>query len=166
MPNSVEYFHGLQNIDMCNREARNSCKVGKETRQPRKLRDSLKNVAKIPVERAFTDVFCPICSSFSGGAKYFFTLLDDYSGCLMVRFLKKTSEAADAMKKMEIRLKTTFNSTVGILFLPKRKKGEGWSGCASAEVGNILEDRSALGSKISVLHMNLQQRTFHRLIAC
>lgn len=55
-----------------------------------------------------------------GGAKYFVTLMDEYSGISKVRFLNQKSGAGDAISKMIAELETLLKEKTGQVLLIQR----------------------------------------------
>lgn len=53
-----------------------------------------------PLQMIFSDVVGPIIKPCVGGSHYFVTLMDDPSGYLLVKFLRKKSQAPDSVKCM------------------------------------------------------------------
>lgn len=74
----------------------------------RKLREE-ETVATQPVLRVYTDVVGPLNSCFLGGAKYFVTLFDEYSGYAMVRFISRKSKTAEAVRDTVTQMGNLFS---------------------------------------------------------
>lgn len=74
-------------------------RLGKATRKPRKLRPTENSGAKGPADRVYTDIAASIRHPSIGGAKYFVTLMDEYSGLSMVLLLKQNQERGMQLRK-------------------------------------------------------------------
>ncbi len=72
------------------------CTEGKMTQYRSKTPDKR---ATAPLELVHTDLAGPIEPADKNGFKYVMNVADDYSGLLMVYFLKRKSDATEAMQK-------------------------------------------------------------------
>ena len=123
-----------------------SCALGKSTRHARKPRDVANSIARSPLKRVYTDVVGPISVPTLGGAKYFVTLLDEYSGYSMVKFIKKKDAAADHVKDMIISMETLLNAHVETLLDLKRKRvnwlrSDGGGEYVGSSFGNWMKNK-------------------------
>lgn len=120
---SLPYIEGIKERDICNQEeVCRPCRLGKATRKPRKSIGMWGNKSKRPIERVYTDVVGPMRTPSLGGAKYFVTLIDEYSGYSMVRFMKHKTETGGFVREMILEAESLFNETIGTLYLIRRKK--------------------------------------------
>lgn len=97
------------------------CQLGKSTKAPRKSREGQDLGATRPVERVYTDVVGPMNYLSVGKAKYFFTLLDEYSGYSMVHFSCKKNETGNEIIEMIQEIENLFNSKIETLSCIYRK---------------------------------------------
>lgn len=97
-----------------------SCALGKATRHQRISRPLSSSKAKAPLERVYTDVVGPISASTFGGARYFVTLLDEYSGYSMVRFMREKGDASERVKEMIKSMETGLSIRLGKLLILNR----------------------------------------------
>lgn len=87
------------------------CALGKSTRTPRRSKKRQTNDAMQPIERVYSDVMGPTRRPSLGKSKYFVTLLDEFSGYTIVRFLHRKSETASAVTETMREMENLFNGT-------------------------------------------------------
>lgn len=80
----------------------------------RKLREE-ETVTTQPVQRVYTEVVVPMKTYSLGGAKYFVTLSDEYSGYAMVRFISRKSKNAEAVGDMATQIENLFSKKISKL---------------------------------------------------
>lgn len=116
---SPPYVDGIsmENMKPAN-ELCDDCVIAKSTRNSRKYK---KITATKPIERVFTELVGPIKVESMNHSKYFITLVDEYSGYSMVRFLKWKGQAADSLMEMILETEKLFNSKVDNLYLIRGK---------------------------------------------
>jgi hypothetical protein len=66
-----------------------ACRIGKSARQPF---PSSETQSTAPLELVHTDVFGPVRIPSPGGARYFMTIIDDFSNRVWLRFMKTRDE--------------------------------------------------------------------------
>lgn len=86
---------GIKTEDVASLENKcEGCAFGKSTCQPRRTHEP---AAKRPVEGVYSDVLGPMRSLSLGEAKYFVTILDEYSGFSTVQLLHRKSDTGSAV---------------------------------------------------------------------
>ena len=91
------------------------CALGKSNRKPRSDLTDDSTVTTKPLERVYSDLVGPTRYPSLADSRYFITLLDDYSGFSMVRFLKRKGDAPVAIKSMMGEIEQLFQSKIGSL---------------------------------------------------
>lgn len=99
-----------------------TCVLGKSCRKSRSKRSKETTAVLEPLERTFTDVVGPITPPSISGARYFITLMDDYSGYSLLRFIRRKSQATETIQEMVNELETSFNSNIQMLKFINRKR--------------------------------------------
>lgn len=94
--NSVPQVYGLKVKDMKRVRERDSCKLRKSVRVPRKSISFEDTSSAKPLEHIHKDVVGPMNNNSLGKASYFATLLDSYSEFSLVHFLHRKSVAGHA----------------------------------------------------------------------
>lgn len=95
-----------------------SCASGKSIRQPR--RTCITSNSMRPLERVFTDIVGPIEPLSLSRARYYITLIDDFSGYSMVKFILRKSQAAEALPEMIKELSSLYEGTIKRLSIMNR----------------------------------------------
>lgn len=136
---TLPHVNGIGEINEEEGKMCESCVLGKITRMPRKRREGT-GVTK-PVERVYTDVIGPMRHQSIGKAKYFVTLLDEYSGYSMVRFMVRKNETAERLKEMICEMENLFTSKVKLLSCVNRNSVKWVRSDGGGEyVGHQLQD--------------------------
>ena len=86
------------------------CILGKHTREPFGASGSK---STRPLELVHTDVCGPLAVESSGGAKYFVTVLDDFSKLSMVQLAASKGQAASILRNQLARLERLCGQRVG-----------------------------------------------------
>lgn len=80
------------------------CKLCALTKTIRSARPAMVSQCREVCDRIYTDVFAPFRDESIGGTMYFVTIIDDFSGYSMIKFIKSKSDADEAVKDMIISL--------------------------------------------------------------
>ena len=89
------------------------CIAGKMKRDPFKPVGEIRSKRKLEI--VHSDVCGPLSTDSIGGNKYFVTVIDDYSRCCAVYFLKSKSQVPDKFKEYEARVFNDCGQRVGTL---------------------------------------------------
>ncbi len=91
------------------------CKFGKFTRSPLKIgRNRANRIGKL----IHSDVWGPIATPSLGGARYYVTFKDDFSGYLTVYFMKKKSEVSAFLRLYAAMVLNETGNYILVLFDP------------------------------------------------
>lgn len=115
---SLPHIIGIGEREINNQgEVCRPCRLGKATRNPRKAIGMCRNKETRTIERVYTDVVGPMTTALLCGAKYFVTLIEEYSGYSMVRVMKNKVETKGFVREMILEAENVFNGTIGTLYL-------------------------------------------------
>jgi hypothetical protein len=102
-----EHILGLTNVHFEKKRLCSACQFGKQIGAPHPA----KNVPTTtrPLELLHMDIFGPMAYVSIGGNKYGFVIVDDYSRCTWVFFMKDKSKVHEIFKKFATRTQNEFD---------------------------------------------------------
>lgn len=107
----MSYIHCIKEYDLPKRSHFcNSCGKGKSTRVPRKEFLLEVKQAKKATERVHTDVIGAMKPELYEKPKYFVTILDEFGGYSIVRFLNRREETGGTVTEVIKQIEKLFNS--------------------------------------------------------
>ena len=112
LQNTIPLVNGLKLEKVGKLPHCEACKLGKSTRAPRPLASKESRMATKPLELVHTDLVGPMRHPSLNGSRYFIPVYDDSSGLSLVKFLKRKSEAGQALKDMILEMETALNCQV------------------------------------------------------
>lgn len=99
---SAAHVRGLQSDENIIQDG--LCKICALEKMTRTIQPMRTYQSKVICERVYSDVVEPVQEASLGGSVYFVTLIDDFSGLSMVRFLNAKANAVEAVQQMIIDL--------------------------------------------------------------